>query len=47
MNSCACRDLVNKVGLVQPSTSQHLKELKQLGLIKEIIEGNEHFLPYS
>jgi ArsR family transcriptional regulator len=39
INSCVCGDLVNEIGLAQPTISQHLKELKQLGLIKGSIEG--------
>ncbi len=39
INSCICGDLVNEIGLAQPTISQHLKELKQLGLIKGNIEG--------
>lgn len=39
INSCVCGDLVNEIGLAQPTISQHLKELKQLGLIKGNIEG--------
>ncbi|WP_418510708.1 ArsR/SmtB family transcription factor [Corallibacter sp.] len=39
LNTCVCGDLVNEIGLAQPTISQHLKELKQLGLIKGIIEG--------
>ncbi len=38
-NSCVCGDLVNEIGLAQPTISQHLKELKQLGLIKGSVEG--------
>ena len=38
-DSCICGDLVDEIGLAQPTISQHLKELKQLGLIKGIIEG--------
>ena len=36
---CVCGDLVNEIGLAQPTISQHLKELKNLGLIKGNIEG--------
>ncbi|MGO3181940.1 MAG: ArsR/SmtB family transcription factor [Aequorivita sp.] len=36
---CVCGDLVNEIGLAQPTISQHLKELKQLGLIKGNITG--------
>ena len=39
LDSCVCGDLVNEIGLAQPTISQHLKELKQLGLIKGNIEG--------
>ena len=39
INSCVCGDLVSEIGLAQPTISQHLKELKQLGLIKGSIEG--------
>jgi DNA-binding transcriptional ArsR family regulator len=39
LNTCVCGDLVNEIGLAQPTISQHLKELKQLGLIKGNIEG--------
>lgn len=38
-NSCICGDLVNEIGLAQPTISQHLKELKNLKLIKGNIEG--------
>lgn len=38
-NSSICGDLVNEIGLAQPTISQHLKELKNLGLIKGNIEG--------
>lgn len=39
INSCVCGDLVSEVGLAQPTISQHLKELKNAGLIKGSIEG--------
>jgi DNA-binding transcriptional ArsR family regulator len=38
-NTCICGDLVDEIGLAQPTISQHLKELKSLGLIKGNIEG--------
>lgn len=37
---CICGDFVNKLPLAQPTISQHLKELKNAGLIKGEIEGN-------
>lgn len=36
---CICSDLVDDLGLAQPTISQHLKELKNVGLIKGCIEG--------
>ena len=39
INTCYCGDLVNEIGLAQPTISQHLKELKLLGLIKGNVEG--------
>ncbi|HEY4967280.1 MAG TPA: metalloregulator ArsR/SmtB family transcription factor [Puia sp.] len=38
-NSCICGDLVDELGLAQPTISQHLKELKNAGLIQGTIEG--------
>jgi DNA-binding transcriptional ArsR family regulator len=37
--ACICGDLVEELGLAQPTISQHLKELKNAGLIKGTIEG--------
>ena len=37
---CICGDIVNELPLAQPTVSQHLKELKTAGLIKESIDGN-------
>lgn len=37
--SCICGDLVDVIGLAQPTISQHLKELKSIGIIKGNIEG--------
>lgn len=39
IDSCVCGDLVNEIGLAQPTISQHLKELKTLGLIQGNVEG--------
>jgi DNA-binding transcriptional ArsR family regulator len=38
-NSCICNDLVEELPLSQSTISQHLKELKQVGIIKGEIEG--------
>lgn len=40
VNSCICGDIVNELALAQPTISQHLKELKNAGLIKGNVEGN-------
>ncbi|PVX52443.1 ArsR family transcriptional regulator [Balneicella halophila] len=39
MDSCICGDLVEEIGLAQATISQHLKELKALGLVKGNVEG--------
>jgi DNA-binding transcriptional ArsR family regulator len=36
---CICNDIVDEIGLAQPTISQHLKELKSLSLISGEIEG--------
>ena len=38
-NACICGDLVEELGLAQPTISQHLKELKNAGLIRGTVEG--------
>jgi predicted transcriptional regulator len=38
-NTCICGDLVEELGLAQPTISQHLKELKTAGIIQGTIEG--------
>ena len=40
VDTCICGDIVNELPLSQPTVSQHLKELKNAGLIKGSIEGN-------
>lgn len=37
--SCICGDIVEELPLSQSTVSQHLKELKEAGLIKGDIEG--------
>ena len=41
-NECICGDIVNELPLAQPTVSQHLKELKNAGIIKGNIEGNSN-----
>lgn len=38
-DACICGDLVDELGLAQATISQHLKELKNAGLIQGTIEG--------
>src|SRR5687768_10113847 len=38
-NACVCGDLVDELGLAQATISQHLKELKNAGLIQGTVEG--------
>jgi DNA-binding transcriptional ArsR family regulator len=40
VDTCICGVIVNELPLAQPTISQHLKELKNAGLIKGNIEGN-------
>jgi DNA-binding transcriptional ArsR family regulator len=39
LETCVCGDLVKDIGLAQPTISQHLKELKRVGIIKGRVEG--------
>ena len=39
--ACICNDIVEEIGLAQPTISQHLKELKSLDLISGEIEGKK------
>ncbi|RRB04689.1 ArsR/SmtB family transcription factor [Larkinella rosea] len=36
--ACVCGDLVDELPLAQPTVSQHLKELKRIGIIKGEID---------
>ena len=40
VKSCICGELVFETELAQATVSQHLKELKEAGIIKGTIEGN-------
>ncbi|WP_447640328.1 MULTISPECIES: ArsR/SmtB family transcription factor [Chitinophagaceae] len=37
--ACICNDLVDELGLAQATISQHLKELKSIGILQGNIEG--------
>jgi len=39
--SCLCGNIAEELPLAQSTVSQHLKELKEAGLIKGDIEGNK------
>ncbi|SJN46539.1 Transcriptional regulator, ArsR family [Sphingobacterium faecium PCAi_F2.5] len=39
VNTCICSDIVDELPLAQSTVSQHLKELKNAGIIKGSIEG--------
>jgi ArsR family transcriptional regulator len=39
VKACVCGDLLEVLPLAQPTVSQHLKALKQAGLIQGTIEG--------
>lgn len=39
VQSCICGDIVNELPLAQATISQHLKELKNAGIIKGSVEG--------
>ena len=38
---CINNDLVEELGLAQPTISQHLRELKEIGIIQGTIEGTK------
>ena len=38
-NACVCGDIVDQLGLAQSTISQHLKELKNSGLVQGNVEG--------
>lgn len=40
VDACICGDIVDELPLAQPTVSQHLKQLKNAGLIKGNVEGN-------
>ncbi|MDF1672865.1 MAG: metalloregulator ArsR/SmtB family transcription factor [Vicingaceae bacterium] len=38
-NTCINNELVNQLGLAQATVSQHLKELKKVGILQGTVEG--------
>ena len=41
IDTCVCGDIVDEIGLAQATISQHLKALKEAGLIKGNTEGTK------
>ena len=39
--ACICGEIVDKVGLSQPTISQHLREMKNIGLISGNVDGTK------
>ena len=39
--ACICNDIVDEIGLAQPTISQHLKELKNIDLIEGETDGKK------
>jgi len=39
--SCICGEIVHEIGLSQPTISQHLREMKLIGLIKGEVDGTK------
>ncbi len=39
--ACICNDIVDEIGLAQPTISQHLKELKSIDLIEGELDGKK------
>lgn len=38
-NACVCGDIVDELPLSQSTVSQHLKELKRIGVVRGAVEG--------
>lgn len=41
VKECICGDIVEEIGLAQATISQHLREMKSIGLIKGNIDGTK------
>ena len=39
--ACICGDIVDEIGLSQPTISQHLREMKSIGLISGSVDGTK------
>ncbi len=39
VDACICNDIVAEINLAQPTVSQHLRELKNAGIIQGEVEG--------
>lgn len=41
VRACICGEIVDTIGLSQPTISQHLREMKSIGLIQGEIDGTK------
>ncbi|WP_397363832.1 ArsR/SmtB family transcription factor [Olleya sp. R77988] len=41
--NCNCNELVKSTGLSQPTVSQHLGEIRKIGLLKQKVKGKNLF----
>lgn len=39
--ACICGEIVDEIGLSQPTISQHLREMKSIGLISGSVDGTK------
>jgi len=42
-NKCNCSNLVQAIGLAQPTISQHLAEIRKTGLLNQTVKGKNLF----
>lgn len=40
---CLCKDISEKIGLAQPTTSQHLQIIKKAGLLESHFDGKSQY----
>lgn len=41
MKVCIGKEIIKEIGLSQPTISQHLREMKSIGLVKGTVSGNK------
>ena len=42
-DGCLCKNISEKIGLAQPTTSQHLQIIKKAGLLKSHFDGKSQY----